>query len=310
MVQALLLGLTASITPCNFVLYPMLLYRFGISEGETKWKDLLLFVITFLIVTLIIGFIAGVLFSTITWFKLVLGVLFLLYGIYLVAKPGTGIVPKSVENPILLGIILPFTVSVSACVLPFFSILITQEATSISSYVQTAVRFLAFGVGLLLPALLLTLFGAYFMKLVKKFSKVLYYIERIGALLIMISGAYILLDLNKMSEIDIWVFTTLIIGIGLMGVFWFIKNKKIAWWNIVFALIILIWLFFFNRGCIQQVHAQPVSDAVVACGMEESEDSCPVCKTCAWKMIGISTLIGLVYFLSEKKIRIRIQSDA
>jgi cytochrome c biogenesis protein CcdA len=218
---ALLAGMVAAFTPCTITVIPILLYRLGIWGGddlstnkvERSWR-LTLTEAGMLIIGFMTSFgLTGAAFqlasnsqyANVT--KLTLGMLLVLAAALLLVGRLRVQSLLRISHPIVLGLTLPLVVSLSPCVIPFVSVLLSP-----SSGANGLLRFFLFGLGILVPGILIGLVGHQLVTKVRWFSRSVGKIEAASPFLLALTGLYMSISLIGVTQGDVHI-TALILGL-------------------------------------------------------------------------------------------------
>lgn len=245
-------GLLAAFTPCTLALIPILLYRFGLWGGQLSRKGkridsfavlanqlsqlIIGYLLSFSVMGLLLGSIIGSDLANIS--RLVIGSALVALG---VMQFGGGVsfrFIQKVSNPFLLGLALPLVVSISPCVLP---VLAPFVGLSASTGTATIVSFLFFGLGVLIPAVIIALSGNQLLSRVKNLAGVMAKIDKVAAALIIVSGVYLGTQQLGLTRID-----TIIVGLlHVVFVVWIavIVLKNEATRTVTNLARVGVWLF-------------------------------------------------------------------
>lgn len=204
--SALIAGVIAAFTPCILALIPLFLYRFGVwgNDGK-KRKRSIVGEIGLLMLGYFISFtLSGIVFQQLSnstfvnATRLTLGTLLFMIGVLQLFGFLSVQVINKFSNPLAIGLVLPFVISFSPCVLPYFSTLL---AGSISA--DSVFNFWLFGLGVLIPAIIISIFGKFALNLFRRTNGWLHKIERISGLLIVFSGLYLASQLVQITQVDV-----------------------------------------------------------------------------------------------------------
>lgn len=301
---AYITGLIASLTPCTIVLIPILLYRFGISDGSSekaKWREIILLLLGFLISLVITGLALHYISQgqLINALRVGLSILLVSVGILQVFGRLKLSQIRSVTHPFVLGLVLPWTLSLSPCVLPYLSIFITKGILSDKTWLE----FLLFGAGLITPAIAIALLGERLLEHMRSITPLMKSIERYSGILIIIAGVYLGLQTFELGDLELAISSGLLLLMLLAaGYVTFIRNRSIRIANIlIFLALLLFWgtLTFHCKSFVDEnnnadVHYLSCSD----------RDTCPACRRCTI-LFATAAAVGTVgYIASGYKIRI------
>lgn len=224
LIVAFFSGLFASFSPCVVVLIPLMTYRFVESE-QRSYKSFLLLALGFLVTYLLLGyFLSGVFVSEVqNGFKLGLGILFAILGLLAFLNRLNPMDLPIFKNAILAGAVFSLIISVNPCTLPFLGIVIATNGSS-----AVIANLLAFGMGLLVPAILFAFVGSSILKMPRKGSKLYHYVNRLMSLLLLGSGAYLALSIRAFDSADIYVVAGLLLlsFLALMKAFFIVNQKE------------------------------------------------------------------------------------
>lgn len=218
---ALLAGILAAFTPCTITVIPILLYRLGIWGGddlstnkvERSWKLTLTeagmlilgFMTSFMVTGAAFQLASNSQYANVT--KLSLGMLLLLAAALLLVGRLRVQSLLRISHPIVLGLTLPLVVTLSPCVIPFVSVLLSP-----STGTTGLLRFFLFGLGILIPGILIGLVGHQLVTKVRWFSRSIGKIEAASPFLLALTGLYISISLIGVTQGDVHI-TALILGL-------------------------------------------------------------------------------------------------
>jgi cytochrome c biogenesis protein CcdA len=316
MIGAYLTGLTAGLTPCTVVIYPLFLYRFGVW-GDKKSKVLIEEILFTLVGFLLSLVLSGLIFEFLSKsevfnaLRLIIGTLLVVLGVLQLAGKFSVNVFKRITSPFLLGFTLPFVLSFSPCVFPFFTSLLSASLSGGT----VLVNILAFGVGLISPALLMAFLGNRILNLAKKGGKLFYYVEKFSGLIVIFSGIYLSLQILEIKSLDI-VFASVFFGVFILLAayysFWVKRRFNLA--NFLMFLAVLILWFVFSFHCytsavneVRDFEFQYQYGKSVATSQCSGEpENCPLCQRCAL-LFGLAALVGSGGFvISERSSKRRV----
>ncbi len=310
MIGAYLTGLTAGLTPCTVVIYPLFLYRFGVwgdKKSKVLLKEILLTLMGFLLSLVLTGLVFDFLSKSEVFnaLRLILGTLLVVLGVLQLAGKFSVSVFKRVTNPFLLGFTLPFVLSFSPCVFPFFTSLLPASLSSGS----VLMSILSFGMGLISPALLMAFLGNRILNLAQKGGRFFYYIEKFSGLIVIFSGIYLSLQILEIKSLDI-IFASVFFGVFILLTayysFWVKKRFNLANLLMFLATVILWFVFSFHcyTSAVNEVRdfefkgGQSVSAVTSQCSGEPEE--CPLCQRCAI-LFGLAALLGSAGFVISER---------
>ena len=312
---ALISGILAAFTPCVIVLIPALIYRFS---NETKpAREITKFSVSFLLFYVLSAlFIAQLLSSTIKYgLQLGLGILFIVLGILALMKKFNPLNFQLIKNTWLFGLVFALIVSVNPCVFAYLGVLLGTTNT-----MMLPITMIAFAIGVLLPSIVIAIFGNKLLTKINKASKVLHHVSTgMNALLIAI-GAYMIYTVKYLGHSDIIVtgLMLLITFLVILRSFYFLQGKKqiIKLKNILlFAALIIILLAVVyhcdahirktnleepteNPFHLDNVLQQPNTSTGPTCSANVKE--CKVCMRCI-NVFAMGTLLGFLAILAANK---------
>lgn len=320
MLQSFILGILASLSPCTIVLIPVFLYRFGLVSSvnhKTLYKDLVLSLIGFLVSLIFVGLFFNILFTSVyvNVFRFIVGggliVLgFLqLFGIYTFSSK------SKINNPFLFGLFLPWFISFSPCVIPFFALTLSSGLVT----GEIIVDILLFGLGVLAPSFFVAIIGDRFMALLKKSRSIMTVIEKYSGILIILAGIYLNFQIIAFEKIDLYfVLAFMLVLVAFAIYIVFIKHKLISIANILMfaSMFIIVYIMFFN--CKSSIYNNHLNELLSGKGFRtlnynNQEDyqcshldtDCEVCRECA-NLFSVSVVLGSIGFIfsyNEKKRR-------
>lgn len=250
--SAYIAGLIAAFTPCMLVLIPIFLYRFGLWGNNVtgKRKSKLFAELALLLAGFFISFIlSGIAFERllgsdyVNITRLFVGSLLVFLGILQFRGSVDFTIISKLTNPFLLGLVLPWIISFSPCVLPFVStLLISSETSSIVDF-SVVTRFVLFGAGILTPSIVIAIVGNYGLGVAKTLSKKLRYIDKIAPVLLILAGFYLSSQMVYLTSKDVLIVGLLWISI-ILYIFYrvFLKSggKYSTVWNYTFLGISVV----------------------------------------------------------------------
>ncbi|MFP4118462.1 MAG: cytochrome c biogenesis CcdA family protein [Candidatus Woesearchaeota archaeon] len=220
---AFLAGLMAAFTPCVIVLIPALIYRFSQQE-RNKGLQVSLFAAAFLGTFLLAGILLEeVLSSTIKHgFQLGIGLLFIVLGILALRNRFNPLQFPLIKNPLLFGALFALIVTVNPCTFAYISIIATNSAT------QLVFTMLVFATGLLIPALVFSIFGMSLLSKTRKATKVMHYFNTVMNALLIGIGAYLIITIKSFGILDTYVAGALLLitFLILLRAFFVLADKK------------------------------------------------------------------------------------
>lgn len=220
---ALFSGLLAAFTPCVIVLIPALIYRF--SNEKKPIPEIIKFSLSFLIVYILSALFLAELFSSQIRYglQLGLGILFIVMGILALLKRFNPLNFHLIKNTWLFGIVFAIIISVNPCVFAYLGILLGTTNTT-----MLPINMTAFAIGLLLPALVVAIFGNKLLTKINKASKIMHHVSNLMNGLLIIIGAYMIYTIKNLGKSDIIVTGLLLIltFIIILRSFYFLQGKK------------------------------------------------------------------------------------
>jgi cytochrome c biogenesis protein CcdA len=284
-------GLIAAFTPCVVVLIPLVLYTF-FNEDNRKILPFSLFVVGFILSYLLFGYIMGGIFSSDmqNGFRLGLGILFVVLGVLSFAER---INPQNItifRNSLLAGAGFALLVSFNPCTIPYLSILIAADPSSV--FVNLSI----FGIGLLIPSLLFAFVGQSILNLPKKGSKLFHRINKLMSIILIASGIYLALSIKSFGVLDSYMVAALLVIVFavLVRSFFIISKKKdfLKLKNIVYIaslLLIILATVMHCNSVVEETQIDPSSGNLV-CSMDLG---CEACSRCI-NVFSIATALGVL----------------
>ncbi len=307
---ALLAGIIAAFTPCTIALIPIFLYRFGIWGGKTTnkqstskvVKELGLLLLGYIVSFAAFGWILNGLFGSdfVNVVRLVLGTILVFFGVMQIGGQITFDFINRISNPIATGAAIPLIISFSPCVLPVITPLIAGGSANGGS----VLRFILFGVGILIPAAVLALGGNRLVKYFRKSSQAIAQIEKFSALLIIVSGLYLAAQLINLTDREIYISAALILLIILYVGYLILRaphRRTIRNFSML-VLIIIVWAGVSVYSQSQAIASESLhGDAFIyACSTITNHFTAETLSI-ALMYGGVATLIGLLYISKEKQ---------
>ena len=295
--SSFLAGLFSAITPCNYVLFPILLYQFGLHniKQRVRYKKIILFTSIFLFIIVLTGLFFSVLIPY-TIFKFLFGGFLIIWGLYQLKNPGTSFIKNNNSQLIVLATLTPFVVTLSPCSLPFFSAFITLQNTV--PKINIVLNFLSFGIGLLTPSLLLALLGNRFSKFVHKTYQLTNLLDKIAGFLIIFSGFYFIYQIQSIDKKDIFITGGIIILLTLLYFSKVITKKRSLLFQ-KFLIFIFSWIMFTISIILC---SQIVPQSVQASTTCQVAHTCSYCQLCGVVFIVYITITAYLYQYVNKKI--------
>jgi len=320
LITSLISGILAAFTPCVIVLIPALIYRF--SNENKPLIELSKFSISFLIVYgLSALFLAKLLSSGFRYgLQLGLGILFIVMGFLALIKRFNPLSFQLIKNTWLFGIVFALIVSVNPCVFAYLGVLMGTTSTLLLPF-----SMLAFAIGLVIPAIVIAIFGNQLLLKINKASKVMHQLSNGMNFLLMIIGAYMIYTIKHFGNSDILVTGVLLLltFIIILRSFYFLDDKKklLRLKNIILLLALLIILFAVIFHCDAHIKKNnlnansigtdnpfninkllgkniPSESDTPTCSSDVT--SCKVCTRCV-TIFSIGTLLGfMAIFLAYK----------
>ncbi len=302
-------GLIAAFTPCVLAIIPIFLYRFGIwdlsaAAGKQPLKqvlkDIALLVVGFLVSFAAAGLLLQSLLTSdlVNVTRLVLGYTLVLIGILQLSGRLSLQFMAKFSNPLLIGLVAPWIISLSPCVLPYFAGLVLTAVTG-----DTLLKFMLFGLGVLTPAIILSFAGNRILSVFKKFTKVLLVIERWAALLIIFSGIYITAELITLTTKDILLAgSVILVEIAVVASLVFRRPAGRTLLNYGLTVIMITAdLVATLILASQAVSAASVSGLALLHACNGNQNSCPVCGVAAVVFLSLAAGLAVSYLLSARK---------
>lgn len=312
--SAFVAGVIAAFTPCILAIIPVFLYRFGIWGGNNDKdvsqsrdisltiRELGLFILGFFVSFIITGLLLNQLTNSayVNATRLTLSFILILVAILQLFHRINIYFFNRFTNPLLLGLITPFVVSLSPCVLPYFSLILAN--VSVATILP---KFVLFGLGILTPPILIALVGKFALNLFKKSSQLFTRIENWSPLLILISGLYLGTQLIEVTQQDIFISGAITLAIILFAIYKIfavpeqrtiqnIRNSAIviALWGIIFTALVTI---------APQASALTHESLINYCVMNNLGNSCVACAQAELMFILLAIVLGLTIVRSGVK---------
>ncbi len=323
---SLISGILAAFTPCVIVLIPALIYRF--SNEKKPLIEIIKFSVAFLIVYAFSAiFLAKLLSSSFRYgLQLGLGLLFIIMGFLALINKFNPLSFQLIKNTWLFGLVFALIISVNPCVFAYLGILMGTTSNFLLPF-----SMLAFAIGLVIPAVVIAIFGNQLLSKINKAGKIMHKISNGMNFLLIGIGIYMLYSIKHFGSKDILVtgLMLLLTFIIILRSFYFLEGKKqlLKLKNIILIVALLIILFavvFHCNAHIKQNNTQDkfsaennpfninnflnkttnnIKSETPTCGGNVT--SCKVCTRCV-TIFSIGTLLGflaifLTYKFSEKK---------
>ena len=205
-------GMIATINPCGFVMLPAYVaYQLGFNQGDRVSVGLTLrayrmgliatlgFVVLFLTIGVIISVGGNWMVSVFPYGGFFIGISMICLGIWLLVrnKPFGLVAASRIGNPSHKGPVgvflfgIAYGVASLSCSLPIF-LVVVGSAVSRGNFLLGIVQFLSYSLGMGIILILVTIGVLFFKGTVNKFgAKVIPHLETVGALSLVISGAYL-----------------------------------------------------------------------------------------------------------------------
>jgi len=240
--SSFLAGIVAAFTPCAAVLIPIVSYRF--LRGKMYWKGLLLFLLGFISLYLISAkFLSGIFESNVrNGFQVGLGMLFVVLGFLEIRKRFNPLNFPLIRNNFAFGGVFALLLSFNPCTLSYLGVLI-----SLSSAVNMFGNLLFFSLGLLLPSFAFAIFGKKLLSFQKRTRKVMAFVDKSMALLLMLSGFYLMLTIKNFGRYDVYVVGVMLGLVFLvLGRAYFVVHRKsdLLKWETLFLIFTFILIVF------------------------------------------------------------------
>lgn len=273
-------GILAAFSPCVVVLIPLVLYRF-IENGNRQAKGIALMSAGFIAFFVIAGIVFSSLFQSEfqNGLRLALGMLFIALGILSYSDKINPMNFPIVKNPFILGAAFALAISVNPCTLPFLSITVGLElASALPSLV-------AFGAGMLAPAILFVIFGQQAINYAKKGGRIMHKAKKLMDAILALTGIYLAITIKQFGQAD-----SLAVSLFLLGFFalllrmLFIVNSKSDLAKpqtilLVMALALVIIAALVH--CTAYIENSPADLSVATCHTGIFEQACETCVRCA-----------------------------
>ncbi len=304
MIFAYISGVLSVLTPCTIVLLPIFLYRFGINRDDSKVliKDLLWAAVGFIVgvagVALFMNLVAAsnyasIIRAIIGMMLIIIGVLHL-FGKYRFSMSGHNL------HPLLWGLVLPWSVSLSPCVMPIFSSFISVSLVS----GEVWLKIISFALGLISPAIVIAMIGNKAMELLGKSANLMSKIEKYSGLLLVLSGIYLNFQMMKIEIIDLTI-VTLFFALTFILVVVALRRsgRLLTLGGMSFIVSLLILLTVVVTNCRHNMYGEVAEDIdsedEMHCSTKQGFE-CEVCKRCA-VLFTVSAFTGVGGFLLVEK---------
>lgn len=282
-------GIVAAFTPCVAILIPLLLYRFFKKE-EKQYFQFGIFIIGFLLSYALVALVLGNLLTSFiqNGIKLGLGLLFMVLGILSLMNKINPLNFPLVKNSFLLGMIFAIIMGVNPCTIPYLAIILTLAKGDM------VINTFAFGLGLILPALIFSFLGQKIFSFTKKTGKLFHTINKIMSSLLILAGLYLGFTIKSFGNWDlaITIIILILVFIILLRAFFLIRGKKdlLKPSNIILltALILILVTAIFH--CKSQIMPSTEIHDELSCSYEVT--SCEVCMKCLYLFI-TAVILGL-----------------
>lgn len=313
---SLLSGVLAAFTPCVIVLIPALIYRFSNEKNTTK--EILKFSASFLIVYILSAlFLAELLSSKVRYgLQLGLGLLFIVMGVLALLKRFNPLNFQLVKNTWLFGLIFALIVSVNPCVFAYLGILLGTTGPMMIPFAMTM-----FAVGILLPAVVVAVFGNKLLTKIHKAGKIMHHISNWMNVLLIAIGTYMIYTVRHLGESDIIItgIILLLTFIIILRSFYFLQGKKeiLKIKNILLFVSLIIILLAVVFHCNTHIRMNtPVAEdpnqnpfhidnlnnnyelETATCSADLME--CVVCKRCI-SIFAVGVILGFLAILAANK---------
>jgi cytochrome c biogenesis protein CcdA len=300
MIFAYISGVLSVLTPCTIVLLPIFLYRFGINRDDSKVliKDLLWAAFGFIVgvagVALFMNLVAASDYASVI--RAIIGMILIIVGLlHLFGKYRFSMAGQNL-HPFLWGLILPWSVSLSPCVMPIFSSFISVSLVS----GEVWLKIISFALGLISPAIVIAIIGNKAMELLGKSASLMSKIEKYSGLLLIFSGIYLNFQMMKIEIIDLTVVTVFFVLMFSFIVVALRKSERLlTLGGISFIVSLLILLFVVVTNCRHNMYGE-ITEGVAEveemhCSTKQGVE-CEVCKRCA-VLFTVSAFSGVCGFL-------------
>jgi hypothetical protein len=257
-------------------------------------------------VALAMNFLAVSEFSSVI--RAIVGMILIIIGVlHLFGKYRFSFLADKDLHPIFWGIILPWSVSLSPCVMPIFSSFLSLSLTSGSAWLN----IIFFSLGLISPAIVVSVIGNKAIQLLNKSAGFMSDFEKFSGILLVASGVYLNFQVMRLKVVDltfIAVFFLLMIVLVILGLR---KSKRLfslGGISFVISLIVLLSIVITNcRFNMYDLEVITESDSQ-HCDADRSLD-CPVCRRCAI-LFTISALAGVNgYLIVEDPVKVKISEN-
>lgn len=227
-------GLLASLSPCVVVLLPLLLVRFLPKEQQIRrrnsnsaalpaaakpgsagfpGRDILLFLVGFQVSYLTFGLAVSSLLSSSIQNGIFLGMgsFFTLVGVLGFFNALDPLQLPLFQKPFYFGLSFALLISVNPCTVPFLAVIISL------STVDALVAMMAFGQGILTPALVFILLGSKFSQMVRSSGDFMHKLNRAVNVIVVGTGIYLSWTVRVISFADLVVALSVRFGVFLFA---------------------------------------------------------------------------------------------
>lgn len=212
---AFVAGLASFLSPCVLSLVPAYIGYLGgraaggESDGRNRWRTfthglafVVGFTLVFLIFNIIVSAVGGLLFELRTWIARIGGLIIIIFGLHMI---GVFRIPfleydlrihSSVNqnwgyfSSILMGVV--FSAGWSPCVGPVLGAILTLSANGANIWLGTGLG-LAYSAGLAIPFLLAALGIGWVTTILRKYAKVMHYVEILMGIILVVIGIFLAL---------------------------------------------------------------------------------------------------------------------
>jgi cytochrome c biogenesis protein CcdA len=323
MLFAYLSGILSVLTPCTIVLLPIFLYRFGINRSDSKvlFKDLILVTIGFILgvagVSIFMHFVVASDYASII--RTIIGMLLIVLGVlHLFGKYNVSFM-KNDLHPIWWGLLLPWSISLSPCVMPIFSSFLSVSIVSGKVWL----KIIFFALGLISPAIIIAIIGNKAMNILSKSSEFMATIEKYSGILLVLSGIYLNFQMMRFKTFDLIIVTVFFVLMMAAVTFALYKSDKLfSFGGISFVTSLLVLLTLVITNCKNNIfengfnkdqnvrHGQEYEQhqGEMQCAADKGLD-CEICKRCA-VLFSVSALSGVGgYILVESPYKIEVEKN-
>lgn len=306
-------GIIAAFTPCILAIIPVFLYRFGIWESKPSaankqnsmkktLRELGLFIVGFFTSFIVTGLLLNQLSNSayVNATRLTLSFILILVAILQLFHRINIYFHNRFTNPLVLGLATPFIVSLSPCVLPYFSLVLANQ--DIATILP---KFVLFGLGILTPPIITALLGKFALNLFRKSSGLFAKIEKWAPILILISGIYLGTQLIEVTQQDVIISGVITLVIILFSIYkTFEIHEQRTYQNMRnYIIVIAIWsaVVLFLLAIAPQASSLTHDKLINYCMTNNMGQACEVCNQAEILFSLLAIVLGITIIRSSNK---------